>query len=155
MISRVAIGRALSISLVTALLVAASLGAAMYLGATGQVQSKETSASTTSVMVNVFGLASTVGGGTHLVTLSFTDAKTGTTFTAPVSGGKFSIDLPNGATYDVVARWAGNYSWQAGAVDRGGLTVNMSSDSMKAMSFLVRPYFLYSISSVQILSHAC
>ncbi len=84
--------------------------------------------------VTVFGLASTVGPGTHLLSMSFADTKTGANFTAPVSDGKFSVSLPNGASYDVVARWAGNYSWQAGANDRGDLTVNMSGPTA-AMSY--------------------
>jgi hypothetical protein len=85
--------------------------------------------------VTVFGLASTMGGGTHMVALVFTDARTGANFTAPVSDGSFSIGLPNGAVYDVAAKWAGNYSWQVGADDRGDLTVNMSAGSMAAMSY--------------------
>jgi hypothetical protein len=85
--------------------------------------------------VTVFGLASTTGHGTHLVELDFTNAKTGATFTAPVPDGNFSIGLPNGAIYKVTAKWAGNYSWQSGAEDRGDLTVNMSAGSIAAMPY--------------------
>jgi len=84
--------------------------------------------------VTVFGLASTVGQGTHVVSLNFTNTKIGMNISATVSDGKFSIALPNGATYDVVARWAGNYSWQTGTNDRGDLTVNMSTGPA-AMSY--------------------
>ena len=70
-----------------------------------------------------------------MVALTFIDVSSGTNLTTPVSGGTFSIDLPNAAIYDVVARWVGNYSWQAGDMDRGDLTVNMSAGSMGAMSY--------------------
>jgi len=85
--------------------------------------------------VTVFGLASTIGQGTHVVALDFTNTRTGANFVASVSDGKFSISLPNAAVYDVAARWAGDYSWQKGAVDRGDLMVNMSAGSMAAMSY--------------------
>ena len=103
-----------------------------------QSSSQASSSSPTLANVNVFGLASTVGQGSRLVALSFTSTITGTNLTAPVSNGGFSINLPNGAVYDVVARWAGNYSWQSGSVDRGDLTVNMSAGSMGAMSYNVQ-----------------
>ena len=127
----------------TILLIAAALGVGFYIDVTGQTGSHTTTQTSslsistlpTPATVNVFGLVSTVGQGTHLVSLSFTNANTGTNLTAPVSDGKFSIDLPNGAVYDVVARWAGNYSWQTGEIDRGDLTVNMSAGSMGAMSY--------------------
>ncbi len=85
--------------------------------------------------VRVFGLASTVGQGTHMVALDFTDARTSANFSAPISNGSFSVNLPNGVVYHVTARWTGNYSWQAGSDDRGDLTVNMSAGSMAAMSY--------------------
>ncbi len=142
--SRTAIGRGLVIGVVIVLLVAASLGVVLYLDVPGHTGSNTTSTlatstSATPVTVNVFGLVSTVGQGTHVVSLAFTDTTTGANFTAAASDGKFSIDLPNGAVYDVVARWAGNYSWQAGADDRGDLTVNMSAGSMEAMSYNLQP----------------
>jgi hypothetical protein len=133
--SRVAVGKGLALGLLAILLVVASLGAVVYLGNQGHAGSQTSSTLSTPAMVNVFGLVSTVGQGTHMVALSFKDTKTGTNFTAPASNGRFSINLPNAAVYDVVARWAGNYSWQAGAVDRGDLTVNMSAGSMGAMSY--------------------
>ncbi len=128
------------------LIVAVALGFGVYVGVTGtgrsqttiQSTSQTSSSSPTLATVNVFGLASTVGQGTRLVALSFTSTVTGTNLTAPVSNGSFSINLPNGAVYDVVARWTGNYSWQSGSVDRGDLTVNMSAGSMGAMSYNVQ-----------------
>ena len=137
--SRAALGKALVAGLLTILLVVVALGAGLYLDISGQAGSQGSSLTSSSLptpaTVNVFGLVSTVGQGTHLVALAFTDTVSGVNVTAPVSNGKFSIDLPNGAVYDVVVRWAGNYSWQAGEIDRGDLTVNMSAGSMGAMSY--------------------
>ena len=92
----------------------------------------------TLAMVNVFGLVSTVGQGTYAVAMTFTNIRTGANFTAPVSNGSFSIDLPNGAVYNVGAWWAGNYSWQAGIEERGELIVNMSAGSMAAQSYNIQ-----------------
>jgi len=117
------------------MLVVAALGASVFLGNPAQSESQTTPNLTSPGTVRLFGLVSTVGQGTSMVALNFIDIKTGTIFTAPVTKGSFSIDLPNGATYDVVARWEGNYSWQTGTIDRGDLTVNMSAGSMGAMSY--------------------
>jgi hypothetical protein len=136
--SHVALGRAKAIALLVILLLVAALGVGLYLDVTvflGSRTTQTTSPLPTPATVNVFGLVSTVGQGTQLVALIFTNVKTGVNLTSPVSNGKFSIDLPNAAVYDVVARWAGNYSWQTGDIDRGDLTVNMSAGSMGAMSY--------------------
>lgn len=89
-------------------------------------------------MVNVFGLASTVGQDTSVVSLTFTNTAAGGSYTVQVSGGRFSVDVPNGVVYHVTARWVGNYSWQAGIEDRGDLTVNMSAGSMASMSYTLQ-----------------
>lgn len=142
--SRSATGRRLVVGLILAIvLVAAILAAAFYFANPGQVggtsESQTSSATTTApATVRVFGLASTVGQGTHVVSLTFTNTMTGTNFTAPISSGGFSADLPNGATYHVGVRWAGNYSWQSGVEDRGDLTVNMPAGSMAAQSYNVQ-----------------
>lgn len=136
--SHVALGKAMAMALLAILLIAIAFGAGIYLDVTGYFGTRTTQTTSplpTPATVNVFGLVSTVGQGTHLVALMFTNVNTGVNLTAPVSNGKFSIDLPNGVVYDVVARWAGNYSWQTGDVDRGDLTVNMSAGSMGAMSY--------------------
>ena len=130
-----AVGKGLALGLLAVLLVGASLGAVLYLGNQGHSGSQTSSTQPTPAKINVFGLVTTVGQGTHMVALSFTDTRTGTNFTAPVTNGSFSINLPNAAVYDVVARWEGNYSWQTGVSDRGDLTVNMSAGSMGAMSY--------------------
>jgi len=144
---RLAIERGLVLTLFAFLVVASSLGGALYLGIPRHVDSQTTSIPQPAT-ANVFGLASTVGQGTHMVALTFTDTRTGANFTALVSHGKFSVDLPNGAVYDVVARWAGNYSWQTGVEDRGNLTVNMSAGSMGAMSYNLQLETLPTIVSV-------
>jgi len=137
--SRTALGKVFAMGLLTILLVAAALGAGLYLDVSGQARSQTSSLTSSSLptpaTANVFGLVSTIGQGTHLVALTFTDTNSGVILTVPVSDGKFSIDLPNRAIYDVVAQWAGNYSWQTGEIDRGDLTVNMSAGSMDAMSY--------------------
>jgi len=141
--SRAALGKVLVTGLIAILLVAVALGAGLYLDISGQAGSQTSSLTSSSsssslptpTTVNVFGLVSTVGQGTHLVGLAFTDTISGVNLTAPISGGKFSIDLPNGAVYDVMVRWVGNYSWQTGEIDRGDLTVNMSAGSIGAMSY--------------------
>lgn len=124
-------------------LVAALLAAAFYFLSPGQTGTQTSGSRTTSELtrpatMRVFGLASTVGAGTHVLALTFTDEKTGANFTALVSNGGFSADLPNGAAYLVAVRWAGNYSWQVGVEDRGELTVNMSAGSMAAQSYNVQ-----------------
>ena len=103
-----------------------------------QTKTQTTTTFTTPTTVTVFGLASTVGEGTHVVSLTFTNTGTGANYTAPMSNGGFSVDLPNGAVYHVSVQWAGNYSWQAGVEDRGDLTVNMSAGSMMAQSYNVQ-----------------
>jgi hypothetical protein len=132
--SSVALSRSVIAFSLAIVLVLSGLALAFFV-----VNSNPSNSSTTTAQplgyVTVFGLASTVGQGTHMVALGFTNNRTGANFTAPVSNGNFSIKLPNGAIYDVVARWAGNYSWQSGADDRGALTVNISTGSMRAMSY--------------------
>jgi hypothetical protein len=133
--SGMAVGRMLPLGLILVSLAVASLAAVVYTGdSPRQTESQSTSVSTPST-VNVFGLVSAIGPGTHLVSLSFTDTVTGANLTAPVTNEHFSINLPNGAIYAVSARWAGNRSWQGGFIDRGTLTVNMSAGSSGAMSY--------------------
>lgn len=133
-----AVGLILIVALATTLLAAAFYFASSGHTGTRTSESQTTSTLTTPATVKVFGLASTVGEGTHPLALTFTDAKTGANFTAPVSNGGFSADLPNGAVYHVAVRWAGNYSWQVGVEDRGELTINMSAGSMAAQSYNVQ-----------------
>jgi hypothetical protein len=124
---------------------AVALGMVVILGASGlslafflrnaTPGSSSTTGSGQPVDVTVFGLASTVGQGTHMTAVVFTSSSTGANFTASVSRGNFTANLPNGAVYHVAANWAGNYSWQAGSVEKGELTVNMSAGSMAAMSY--------------------
>lgn len=117
----------------TTILVVSGLALVLSMGDTRSTNSSTTGGPPLRY-VHVFGLASTVGQGTQMGALGFTNTRTGASFSAPVSNGKFSIDLPNGAVYLVTAEWAGNYSWQKGAAGRGDLTVNMSEGSTAAMS---------------------
>ena len=131
-------GRGLVIGLLIVLLFVASLVAGVYFAIPEEDGTHTTSTFPTPATVKIFGLASTVGQGTHLIGLTFTNTGTGENFTAPVSNGSFSIDLPNNVIYNVAIRWVGNYSWQAGIEERGELTVNMSAGSMAAQSYNVQ-----------------
>ena len=102
-----------------------------------QTQTTSSSAAPPSTVM-VFGLVSTVGQGTHVASLTFTNTETGANYTAPMSNGGFSVDVPNQASYDVRIYWVGNYSWQSGVEDRGALTVNMTAGSMAAESYDVQ-----------------
>jgi hypothetical protein len=121
-----------------ALILVVSAVALVFFVGNSTTSNSSTSSEQQPPFVTVFGLASTVGQGTHMVAMGFTNTKTGENFTAPISDGNFSVSLPNGAVYHVAARWAGNYSWQAGVDDRGGLTVNMSAGSMTVMSYNIQ-----------------
>jgi hypothetical protein len=63
----------------------------------------------------VSGSASTSGSGTSATEVLFTSGA-GTTYSAPVSGGQFSIQLPNPGAYSIQVKWVGSYSWQGGTV---------------------------------------
>jgi len=132
--SSVALSRSAIAFSLAIVLVMAGLALAFFVGNSNPSNSSTTAAQPLGY-VTVFGLASTVGQGTHMVALGFTNNRTGANFTAPVSNGGFSVSLPNGAVYDVAAKWTGNYSWQTGVDDRGDVTVNMSTGSMGAMSY--------------------
>lgn len=129
-----AITRQVVLFLLLALVAGSVVAFVLYVGTPTQ-NNPSTACSPSLHCVNVFGLASTVEQGTHLVALDFANTKTHVNFTAPVQDGKFSISLPNGAVYGVTVRWGGNYSWQNGVMDRGDLTVNMSAGSAYAMSY--------------------
>jgi len=141
---RAATGKMLVVGLVLVVtLVLATMATTIYFANPGQTGTKTSESQTTSGLVTpasvkVFGLASTVWQGTHVIALTFTNMRSGANFTAPVSNGGFSVDLPNGATYHVRVQWTGNYSWQVGVEDRGELTVNMSAGSMAAQSYNVQ-----------------
>lgn len=132
--SSVALSRSVIAFSLAIVLVLSGLALAFFVGNSSPINSSTTTSQPLG-NVTVFGLASTVGQGTHMVALVFTNNRTGANLTALVSSGSFSVSLPNGAVYDVVAKWAGNYSWQSGADDRGAVTVNMSTGSMRAMSY--------------------
>ena len=87
--------------------------------------------------VRVFGLVSSLGSGTHPTEMAFTDSETGQVATAAVTDGGYSIQLPNHRTYNATMSWGGNYTWQTGSVDLGGLSVDMSEGSMMAQSYNV------------------
>ena len=90
--------------------------------------------------VSVFGLVGTTGAGTVPQEVVFVSVRTSTAYAANVSAGHFSVDLPNPAAYNVTLRWQGNYSWQAGEVFAGTLSLNKSAGSNPGESYnLVLP----------------
>ena len=113
-------------------LVGALLIAAFSLGLLGGGSSSTTAAPDE---VNVFGLVSTLGQGTHMVAVVFTDAVNGRVSNATVSEGRFSVDLPNPGVYNVSCAWVGNYTWQRGVSARGQLTLDVPSGAMPAQSY--------------------
>lgn len=127
------------VGLLVAIVVSAAVIAVLY-GALGGTTSSSSSTSAEPGYVNVFGLVSTLGTGTHPTSMVFGSAGSHQKFEAPVSGGRFSVDVPNHDVYNVTMRWSGNYSWQAGETAGDKLTVNMSAGSHAAMSYnVVKP----------------
>lgn len=95
------------------------------------------STQSTSSTVQVFGLVSVTGAGTHPTYILFTNAQTGQPTQAPVVAGHYSVQLPNHMTYNVSLGWSGNYTGQAGREPMGQLSVDMAEGSMMAQSYNV------------------
>ncbi len=141
--SKNASGNGKVLAFVLAAIIVASSVAALYFEMPSRVGTQSSGSQSSSsfpapTTVNVFGLASTAANDTHVEELTFTNVKSGQNFTAPITNGGFSVNLPNGFVYHVSVTWAGKYSWQVGVVDRGDLTVNMSAGSMAAQSYNVQ-----------------
>jgi hypothetical protein len=77
--------------------------------------------------VLVSGNVSTVGAGTHPVSISFT-SDNGQVFSAPVVNGVYSINLPNDHTYLVQIAWSGLLG-ASGTCKAGSLTVSVGPGS--------------------------
>ncbi|MDE1858515.1 MAG: hypothetical protein KGI26_05580 [Thaumarchaeota archaeon] len=87
--------------------------------------------------VRVFGLVSSMGAGTHPIGMVFTDSRSGQASSASVTGGGYSMQLPNHRVYNVTMNWQGNHTWQTGAAALGQLSVDMSEGSSLAQSYNV------------------
>jgi hypothetical protein len=69
------------------------------------------------------GAATASGQGTSITEVTFSGNQG--TFSAPVSGGQYSVSLPNPGTYSVSEIWYGQYQWQNGTVQNvGSYTLN-------------------------------
>jgi hypothetical protein len=86
-------------------------------GEGSEVTDTTTSQLTTPAYIVLSGSISLSGQGTYATTITF--ASSGNTYTATVSGGQFSKQLPNPATYTVTVNWQGEYSWQHGTLNEG------------------------------------
>jgi flagellin-like protein len=125
--------RGISNLLAVAILMAFVLVAAVSLALVMTPPGNDVTTST----VRVFGLVSTMGTGTRPMDLVFTDAQSGAATTAPISDGRYSVQLPNHKAYNVSLRWGGNYSWQVGSVDMDEMMVDMQEGSMMSQSYNV------------------
>ena len=96
-----------------------------------------TSTSTNTSYVRVFGLVSATGTGVHPTDMIFADDRGGRAQMATIAGNGFSIQLPNHRMYNVSMGWVGNYSWQTGREEMGQLTVDMTEGSMMSQSYNV------------------
>lgn len=120
------------------LLLAVAMAVVFYIGQSGTTSSTTSTTSSSTAQaesVSVFGLVSTTGAGTHPLSMVFTSLTTHGTFSASVSSGRFSTQLPNHDTYNVTMNWAGNFTWQHGQAASGTLSLNMSAGSNMAQSY--------------------
>ena len=87
--------------------------------------SADIQAKTPPSVVTVSGTATATGQGTQDVSVIFVDPNTGTSYTATVSNGQYSLQMPNVATYNVQVKWTGQYPWQSGTDSvNGSLQLN-------------------------------
>ncbi len=64
--------------------------------------------------ITVSGTINVTGNGMNATKIVFYQANDNITYATNVSGGSYSINLPDFKTYDVVVFWAGLYPWQTG-----------------------------------------
>lgn len=81
---------------------------------TGASASKNWNVQIPDTEVTISGAITTSGSGTQATQILFSGVSGN--FTAIVSGGLYSITLPNTVKYDATIRWSGSYSWQNGSV---------------------------------------
>ncbi len=92
---------------------------------------------TTPAYAKVFGLAYTIGNGTHDTTVVFTSSS-GVKYVATITNGSFSIDLPNPGIYNATTEWEGLYPWQNGTIFKGQVILNWGPGSKAAQSFNIQ-----------------
>lgn len=64
-------------------------------------------------LILVSGNTSSGGQGTQASNVTFTGSS-GNNYTANVSNGQYSIQLPNLDNYNIIVKWVGSYPWQNG-----------------------------------------
>lgn len=78
---------------------------------------KDWEVSTPSSQIVVSGSVYTTGTGTNASALTF-QGNEGTTYYVGVSGGKYSVELPNIQSYNISISWRGEFAFQSGLVAR-------------------------------------
>jgi hypothetical protein len=79
-------------------------------------------ASTPNSQITVSGNIATDGQGTQATGVVFSYA--GTNYTAAVSNGHYSLNLPNMRSYSFLVEWSGAYQWQSGTTPSNSIQVN-------------------------------
>lgn len=90
-------------------------------------QSSNIQVSTPNSWIQVSGHATTTASCTTANSVTFVG--NGHQYQASVSGGTYSLQLPNLAQYTVSASWKGTYSWQTGSANANGVTINQGPGS--------------------------
>jgi len=75
------------------------------------------------ISVTVSGSVSTSGSGTTGTNVIFTSSS-GSAYPASISGGSYSVTLPNKDTYSATVQWSGQYAWQTGSCNVGSFSLN-------------------------------
>ncbi len=91
----------------------------------GLTLSDNIQATTPASHVTVSGTISTTGSGTSASKINF-NGKAGL-FSASVTGGQYSISLPNLDIYSTSIQWSGGYSWQTGSLNGPSYNLDLPS----------------------------
>lgn len=96
----------------------------------GSIATPLTKAEGTGATIMVSGKLSPVSKvDVHPSTVDFTNTITGRTFSAVVTNGQYSIQLPNNETYRVTLTWALTPGSQTGTAQDGILNLNVNTQS--------------------------
>src|SRR5712692_3173447 len=78
-------------------------------------------ASSPDSVVTMSGSVTSSGSGTTVTGVTYS-AK-GLSFSATPSGGRYTVQVPNLASFNTSVSWAGSYSWQSGSTKTGAVSV--------------------------------
>jgi hypothetical protein len=78
-------------------------------------------ASTPDSMITMTGSATSSGSGTTVTGVTY--KANGLSFSATLSGGQYTVKLPNLASFNTSVTWAGAYSWQGGTTGTAAASV--------------------------------